>query len=62
MQTLCPECDIGPQGNDGHRGLEIVPRKHAGDTEARFILQCRNCSARWVCDFSRDGPTWTMLQ
>ena len=62
MQTLCPKCAAGPEGRDGHAGLEILPRKQAGDAEARFILQCRDCSARWVREFSRSGTTWTMQQ
>jgi hypothetical protein len=59
---LCPECAAGPQGLAGHGGLDILPRKEVGDAEARFILQCRDCSARWVREFSRNGPTWSRLQ
>jgi len=62
MQTLCPECDAGPQGNAGHAGLEILPRSVVGDAQARFILQCRDCSARWVREFSKDGPSWMLVQ
>lgn len=62
MQTLCPDCAAGPQGAYGHAALDVVPRKQVGDAERRFILQCRNCSSRWVREFSREGPTWKMLE
>ena len=62
MQALCPECAAGPQGHYGHAALDILPRKEVGDAAQRFVLQCRNCNARWVREFSREGPSWKMVE
>ena len=45
MKTLCAQCQVGPNGEQGHSGLGFYV---TGPFPGQHIYRCMECDERWI--------------